>query len=341
MNYSDPALAAGPFAARIGAASRILLLTHVNPDGDAVGSLLGMWHALRALGKQAVALALPPLPLYTHWLPGVEHVQLYRRGAELPPCDLVIMLDTASPARTAAIYEEHAAALAALPLLIVDHHVTNDGGGALNLINPRAASTCELLFGLLRAMGRPISPELATCMLLGHTTDTQSYQTSSTTPATLHVAAELLACGADHAQVVRNVYYALPGPSAQLVGLALARLQVRDGVAWTTVTRAMMDVSGAEDEAADEVLRVMQRIGEARAMALFKERVNGATKLSLRSRAPLNVAQLAQRWGGGGHAQAAGATLETPPDEAAAEVLPYLYSLVGGAGATGPRKDLS
>ena len=328
MIFSDPALAAGPVAARIGAASRILLLTHVNPDGDAVGSLLAMWHALRALGKDALPLALPPLPFYTHWLPGVEHVQLYRRGGDLPPCDLVIMLDTASPARTAAIYEEHAAALAALPLMIVDHHVTNDGGGALNLISPQAASTCELLYGLFRAMDVPISAELATCLLLGHTTDTQSYQTSATTPASLHVAAELLALGANHQQVVRHVYYALPGTSAQLVGLALAHLQVRDGVAWTTVTRAMMDASGAEDEAADEVVRVMQRIGEAHAMALFKERANGTTKLSLRSRAPINVAQLAQRWGGGGHAQAAGATIELPPDAAAAEVLPALRAVV-------------
>jgi phosphoesterase RecJ-like protein len=264
---------------------------------------------------------------------------------EIPRCDLVIMLDTATPARTGAIYEDRADELAHLPLIIIDHHVTNDGGGVLNLIDPRAASTCQLLFGLLRALQAPITPDAATCLLLGHTTDTQSYQTGSTSPAALHVAAELLALGADHRGVVREVYYALPGSSAQLIGLALAGLQVRDGMAWTTVTRAMMDATGAEDEAADEVLRVMQRIGGIGAMALFKERSDGTTKLSLRSRAPINVAQLAQRWGGGGHAQAAGATLNLPPAQAEAEVLPLLHTLAGATGAgvpSGrPRKDPS
>jgi bifunctional oligoribonuclease and PAP phosphatase NrnA len=337
MIMTDPAQAAAPFAERIHAARRVLLLTHVNPDGDAIGSLLGMWHALRALGKEAVALALPPLPLYAAWLPGAEAIQLYQRGDPLPPCDLVIMLDTATPTRIGVISEEHRQALAELPLLIVDHHVTNDGGGSLNLINPAAASTCELLFGLVRAMHVPISPALATCLLLGHTTDTLSYQTSSTSAASLHTAAELLAHGADHAAVVREVYYTLPASSARLIGMALAEMQVRDQMAWATVTREMMARSAAEDEAADEVIRVMQRIGEARALALFKERADGTTKLSLRSRAPLDVARLAQRWGGGGHAQAAGATLMLTPAEAEAEVLPLLAALARTGEAPGGR----
>jgi bifunctional oligoribonuclease and PAP phosphatase NrnA len=340
MLYTDPAQAAEPFARQIDAADRILLLTHLNPDGDAIGSLLAMWHALRALGKDAVPLALPPLPFYTSELPGIDQLVLYRRGDALPECDLVIMLDTASPGRLGAISEEHAATLAARPLAIIDHHVTNDGGGALNLINPAAASTCELLFRLLGAMGAPVSPELATCLLLGHTTDTQSFQTSSTTPASLRVAAELVERGADQPAVIRNVYYALPATSARLVGLALARLQVADGVAWTTVSQAMMAESGAEDEAADEVVRVMQRIGEARAMVLFKERGDGTTKISLRARAPINVATFAQRWGGGGHAQASGATLSVTPAEAEAEVLPLLRALVEGkSAAAGPREQ--
>jgi bifunctional oligoribonuclease and PAP phosphatase NrnA len=330
MNYSDPALAAEPFARQIDAAEHILLLTHLNPDGDAIGSLLGMWHALRAIGNDVVALALPPLPFYTANLPGIDHLVLYRRGMQLPAADLVIMLDTAALGRLGAISEEHAAELAARPLAIIDHHVTNDGGGALNLINPAAASTCELLYELLVAMGVPIDAGLATCLLLGHTTDTQSFQTSSTTPASLRVAAELIERGADQQAVVRNVYYALPATSARLVGLALARLQVEAGVAWTTVTRAMMAESGAEDEAADEVVRVMQRIGEARASVLFKERGDGTTKLSLRSRPPIDVARFAQRWGGGGHAQASGATLTITPAEAEAEVLPFLRALVAG-----------
>lgn len=328
MIYNDPTNAAGPIAERIAAAQHILLLTHVNPDGDAIGALLGVWHALGALGKQRTALVMPPLPGYTLWLPGVEAIALYQSGSSLPPADLVIMVDTASLERIGAIGEEHAATLGALPLIVIDHHVTNDGGATLNLIDAAAASTCDLLYRLFDAMHVPISPALASCLLLGLTTDTQSFQTSATRPASLRAAAALLEAGADHKHVIDAVYYELPPNSAALIGHALAGMHFEAGVAWLTVTRTMMDATNAEDEASDEVIRVLQRIGAARVMALFKERRDGTTKISLRSRAPLNVAAIAQRWGGGGHAQAAGATLNMPPAEAIAAVIPLLKLLV-------------
>jgi phosphoesterase RecJ-like protein len=327
MIYTDPREAAAPFAAQIAGARRILLLTHINPDGDAIGALLGVYHTLRAIGKQAVPLAMPPLPSYTLWLPGIAETLQYHRNTALPAVDLVMMVDTATLERVGPVYADHPA-LAAVPLVIVDHHVTNVGGGALNLIQPAAASTCELLYALFHAMQAPITSDAATCLLLGHTTDTQSYQTSATSPAAMRTAADLLGLGADHTGVVREVYYALPAASAQLVGMALMTLRTEDRVAWSTVTQAMMRESGAEDEAADEVVRVMQRIGAARALAIFKERADGTTKLSFRSRAPINVAALAQRWGGGGHAQAAGATLAATPIQAEAEVIPLLKALV-------------
>jgi phosphoesterase RecJ-like protein len=325
--YNDAALAAPMFAARIADADRILILTHVNPDGDAVGSMLGVWHALRALGKAAIALASSPLPAYASWLPGADQIQVYRQGMPLPDADLVIMVDTASLARVGRIYDDYEQALAMLPLLIVDHHVTNEGAGALNLIRPEAASTCELLYDLFRAMDLPMSGNLATCLLLGLTSDTQSYQTSSTRASSLRAAADLLDLGADQRRVVHEIYYTLPASSVSLIAAALNELRHEGSVAWTTVTQAMMRVSGAEDDAADEIVRLMQRIGHIRALVLFKERVDGTTKISLRSRPPLDVAVLAQRWGGGGHAQAAGATLLMSPDQAAREVLPRLRAL--------------
>src|SRR5690348_9036629 len=115
MIYDNAAQAAPAIAERIAAADRILILTHINPDGDAIGSLLGMWHALRSLGKQAIPLASSPLPSYTLWLPGAEHVQVYRPDFEFPDVDLAILLDTASLARVGRIYDDHATALAALP----------------------------------------------------------------------------------------------------------------------------------------------------------------------------------------------------------------------------------
>jgi phosphoesterase RecJ-like protein len=326
--YDDAAQAAPAMLERIAGANRILILTHINPDGDAIGSLLGMWHALRALGKQPLGLASSPLPSYALWLPGVDQVQIYQPGQALPEADLAILLDTASLARVGRVYDEHAAALAALPVLIVDHHVTNDGAGTLNLIRPAAASTCELLFVLFQAMGLTITPAIATCLLLGLTTDTQSFQTSATTAETLRAAAGLLELGADNRRIVHEVYFALPSSSATLMGMALAEMRREGPLAWTTVTQAMMRATGAEDEAADEVVRIMQRIAGVRALVLFKERYDGTTKISLRAHPPFDVASLARTWGGGGHAQASGATLLMPPEEAANEVLPRLRQLV-------------
>ncbi len=327
MIYNDAALAAPIFAARIADADRILILTHVNPDGDAIGSMLGAWHALRALGKDAIALASSPLPSYATWLPDADQIQVYRQGTPLPGANLVLMVDTASLARVGRIYDDHQQALATLPLIIVDHHVTNDGAGALNLIQPEAASTCELLYDLFRAMDLPMTAELATCLLLGLTSDTQSYQTSATRASSLRAAADLLDLGANQRRVVHEIYYALPASSAALIAAALSELQHEGAVAWTTVTLTMMRATGAEDDAVDEVVRLMQRIGHIRALVLFKERSDGTTKISMRSRPPIDVAMLAQRWGGGGHAQAAGATLLMSPDQAAREVLPQLRAL--------------
>lgn len=328
MIHTDPAIAAASIAGHIAAAQQILLLTHINPDGDAIGALLGVWHALGTLGKQRTALVTPPVPGYARWLPGADQMVTYEAGMPLPDADLVIMVDTASLTRIGGVYDEHAATLATLPLIIVDHHVTNGGEATLNLVDPASASTCDLLYRLFHAMQLPISPDLATCLLLGLTTDTQSFQTSATRPETLRAAAALLEAGADHGRIIGEVYYGLPPSSAALIGHALAGLRFEAGVAWVTVSRAMMATTDAEEEASDEVIRVLQRVGAARALALFKERSDGTTKVSLRSRAPLNVAQVAQRWGGGGHAQAAGATLNMTPAEAEVAVVPLLMALV-------------
>ncbi|MBS1968016.1 MAG: bifunctional oligoribonuclease/PAP phosphatase NrnA [Chloroflexi bacterium SZAS-1] len=326
--YTDPILAAPALTDQINQAKRILILTHINPDGDAIGSLLSVWHVLKTMGKEVIPLASSPLPGYTTWLPGAEQIQVYRAGMSLPEVDLVVMVDTATLGRVGRIYDEHVHELTTLPIVIVDHHVTNEGAGTVNLIDPAAASTCELLCELFQAMGITIDADLATCLLMGITTDTQSFQTSATTATSMRVAADLLDLGADQLRVVREVYFALPASSAELIGQALAEMR-RDGpIAWARVTLAMMRDTGAEDEAVDEVVRMLQRVSGVRALVVFKERQDGTTKISLRSVQPINVALLATYWGGGGHAQAAGATLNMSPEQAEHEVLPRLQELV-------------
>ena len=330
MILSDATAAAAPAAALLQRARRVLVLTHLNPDGDAIGSLLGMAHVLHALGKQVIAMAYPSLPQYVRWLPGAESIEIYRAGTTFPEVDLLVITDTAAAHRLGPIWEDYAAVITQLPMVVIDHHLTNDGMGVVNLIDASASSTCELVYELLVALALPIDAATATCLLMGLTTDTQSFQTSATGARALRAAAALIEQQADRAQIVDSVYNALPAASALLIGRALAEMHSEHGVSWTTVTHAMVRETGAEDAAADEVVRVLQRVAEARALVLFKERSDGTTKLSLRSRPPIDVARFAQRWGGGGHAQASGATLQMSPERAQAEVVPLLQSLVRG-----------
>jgi phosphoesterase RecJ-like protein len=326
--HTDPAAAAPIIAQTLADANRVLILSHINPDGDAIGSMLGVWHVLRAMGKTATPLASSTYPEVAECLPGIEHVQVYQPGTPLPPADLIWMVDTAAPQRVGPLYDEHAAELNHLPLIIVDHHVTNEGLGRVNLVDSHAASCAELLYRLFCAMGVAVTPETATCLLLGLTTDTQSFQTNSTRPQTLRIAADLVEAGADQPAIVQTVYYATPYSTAQMLGLALSQIQREDGLIWTSISREMMQQTHASDSAYDEVTSVMMRIDGMRISALFKERRDGTVKLSLRSKAGIDVAEIARTWGGGGHTQAAGATLPCSLDDAQRDVLAALRELL-------------
>jgi bifunctional oligoribonuclease and PAP phosphatase NrnA len=329
MIYTDIQAAAPAFQQQLAAARRVLLLTHVNPDGDAIGSLLGAAHALRDSGREPICLLASPPPSYCAALPGAEWLAVYERGAALPDADLTWMLDTATPQRVGAIAEEHLPELLARPLMITDHHVTNEGGGLVNLIDPAAASNADLLFRLLRAMELPISPAAATCLYLGTITDTQSFQLSSTKPQTLETAAAMRQAGADLASVINAVYFSTPESTLRLTALVLSGLQREGGLLWATMTQAQQQATGAEDEAADDTVMRMQRVEGMRALVLLKERPDGSTKISLRSVPGIDVSAIAKQWGGGGHKQAAGATLALTPAEAEAAVLPQLRALLG------------
>lgn len=328
MIYTDPAEAAPAFQQRLSAAKRILLLTHINPDGDAIGSQLGLFHTLRELGKQPIALASPPLPSYVLGLPGIEYVTTYSPGMALPEVDLVWLVDTAAIDRIGDISKDHATTLTERPLLIVDHHVTNSGGGQVNLIDPGSASCAELLFRLLRAMQLPVSPAAATCLLMGTYTDTQSFQTSATSSPSLRTAADLLDAGADQHAIVEAVYYAIPLSTIRLTAMALSTIQSEGGLVWATVSREMLAEAGANEDATDDTVKRMQQVEGMRACVLLRERADGTVKISLRSRPGIDVARVAGNWGGGGHTQAAGATLQMGLTEAVEVVLARLREVV-------------
>lgn len=324
MFTTDPTTAAAPIAQQIAAASAILLLTHVSPDGDAIGSMLGLWHALNDSGKKALPLASSALPSYVMNLPGIEHVTVYQSGQKLPEHDLVIMVDTASLSRVALVFEEHREELLSKPIIIIDHHATNDGAASLNLIDSERASCAELVYDLLKAMGLPISAASATCLQMGIITDTQSYQTHSTNGESLRVSAELLPLGADQRQIVHDVYFNSSYNNLIAIGRALGEMQREGEILWANLTQELLRSTGAEDDVSDDIVKMMQRCSDGRICVLFKERYDGTVKISLRSHPGFDVSVVAQTWGGGGHRQAAGATLKMGLEDARREVLARL-----------------
>lgn len=329
MLYSTVADAAPAFArllAERGTAGRsILIVTHLNPDGDAIGSLTGLGMALELMGHRPTLLAPSPVPPFVARMPGVERIQCYTENPLLPEdADLVILVDTGDLQRIGRVWVEAQAYLAARPLAVIDHHVTNSGEGTVNLVAPHRASTCELVYELVRAWDVPVTPDMATALMLGLVTDTQSFRTSNTTPASLRVAAELVEAGADRERIVQDVYRNIPATTARLLGLALNRLQYDDQLVWTCVSREMQVAAGADEDGYSEVTDYLAKLGGFRACILLRERPDGAVKVSFRSLPGVDVAAVAQRFGGGGHRQAAGCTIHASLAEAEALVLPAL-----------------
>ncbi|MBA3944690.1 MAG: bifunctional oligoribonuclease/PAP phosphatase NrnA [Herpetosiphonaceae bacterium] len=332
MMYTTVADAAAPLRQIIAGKHHILVISHVNPDGDAIGSVVGLGLALEQQGHQTTWLVPTPVPPFATRMPGAERVQSYSQDQRLPATvDLVILVDTGDVQRITSIWEEQQTYLRARPLIVIDHHVTNSGEGLCNLVDPLSSSTCELIYGLLRAWDVEFTPELATALLFGITTDTQSFRTSNTTPSALRAAADLLEQYADREAIVRDVYHNTPFTYGKLLALALAEMQRAGDVVWTHVSQEMQRITGADDEAGSEVTDYLAGLGEFKASALFKERRDGTVKVSFRSNPPVDVASVAQQWGGGGHRQAAGCTIMQPLSDAEPLVIAALLQAVEGA----------
>ena len=329
MLYST-AEAAAPELARFfhlptGKRCHVLLITHVNPDGDAAGSLLGLGLALEALGHRITLLTPTTVPPFVANLPGIERVQSYSENPSLPTdVDLIVLVDTGDMRRIARIWEEARDYVLARPIAVIDHHVTNSGEGVVNYVDASRSSTCELIYEVLRAWDFAITPEIATALLFGVITDTQSFRTSNTTPSALRVAADLLEAGGNREQIVHDVYNNVPATTAKLLGHALHALQYDDRIVWTHVSTAMQAETGADPDAYSEVTDYMTSLGGFVAYALFKERGDGTVKVSMRSLPGVDVSAVAARFGGGGHRQAAGCTIAAPLPEVEERVLTAL-----------------
>lgn len=305
-------------------AQRIALLAHEHPDGDCIGSALGLAHILRLTGKICVPVCADPAPETLSFLPGLETLQ-HTLGDER--FDLVIALDAGELTRFGPLYERHRAFLDYVPLLNIDHHVSSQGCGQVNIIDPTAAATGELLVLFQQQAGLPLDADAALCLLTGIITDTGSFQFLSTTPRTMTTGALLLQAGAVAETIVKPIYRTHPLAQARFQAAVVTQAQTSCAgrLIWSFATDEMLAATGATPEMDDNFSGMLRDIEGVQIAAFFKNYGEpGQTRLSLRCSAPYDAAQICVRLGGGGHARAAGAHIPRPLHEAIPMVVAML-----------------
>lgn len=297
-----------------------LLISHVRPDGDAVGSLLGLYHHLIEGGKKATPFLADPVPEIYNFLPGIENIQ---STVEPSKFDAVIVMDTNGVDRLG------------LPLPIgeysklivnIDHHPSNESFGTINWVNPQASSASEMVLDLIGAGERDLSPATATCLYAGIMTDTGRFQFSNTTGNTFRNCAVLADKGADIVDLAHKLYMNIPLPRIRLTGRCLAEAQIKGSVAWAVVTRDDMERYQARNEHLDGIVNQLSAAAGIEVAVLFHEMGDGLIKVSLRSRSRLDVNELAGHFGGGGHVNAAGLRIELPLSQAVDKVMQKVFA---------------
>jgi len=300
-------------AAAIGESRSIVLACHVNPDGDALGSLLGLALALIPLGKDLVCLSQDGVPDILRFLPGAEMVVT---TTDVPAFNLALVVDSGELARVGESVKPLVAR--ARRVVDIDHHVTAGAFGDIRVLDAQAASTAEIVYALLQTLVVPITPDIATCLFTGIITDTGSFRFQNVTPNTLRVAAKLLEAGAPPAHISENVFENRTFAATRLLGQALSALsQTPDGqIIWTHITAQDFRTIGATDQDTEGVVNYVRGVRGAEVGILFREMETDKIRVSLRSRESVNVAEIAARFGGGGHRMASGCTVDAPLAEA-------------------------
>ncbi len=297
-------------ASAISGAETIGISSHVNPDGDSIGSLLGLAMLLQAAGKRTFPCFPEPWkypPQYT-FLPGRE--LLIEPAALEEGLELFVALDCSNPERLGPLQER---AESAGMLLNIDHHEDNRLYGGINLVDESASSTSELVYKAGKAAGFPMSPDIATCFYTGVVTDTGRFQHRNTSPGTFITASQLAAAGADIFQVVKEVYGNQSLSYTRILGRVLQRIEVLEEYefAYSFITQRDLAETGAVLPETEDLIDHMRSLRGTRVVALLKELADGKVRVSLRSRDGFEVGPIARRLGGGGHAMAAGYTSES------------------------------
>jgi phosphoesterase RecJ-like protein len=305
----------------------IACLPHKDADADSLGSALGFAASMRGMGREVRVLVPSPLPRMLEYLPGFDTIS-EDAGTDI---DVLFTFDCATVAR----FGDKQELIRRTPTVVnIDHHVSNEGFGTVNLIEATASATGQVVHRLLTGIGAPITADVATNLYAALFTDTGGFRHENTTEAALRLGADLVAAGANPGWVALKSYKSRSVPQLKLEGLAVARLRTElDGrLVWSEITLRMLEEAGADMMESEGVIDQLQSIDTMAIAILFKESSPDVTKVSVRTRDPYDATAVCRPFGGGGHHRAAGAELREPLAEFEPRVLEVARELLRSSG---------
>jgi phosphoesterase RecJ-like protein len=300
---------------------RFIITSHARPDGDAVGSVLALAEVLEQLGCQADIVLADPVPLIYRTLPNIDRIHYAASASDIAPDPTVaaVLLECDSIARTGLL------GLEGRTLINIDHHASGRPFASINWIDEDACAVAAMVYRIAVAAKVNITPSMATCLYTAILSDTGSFTFSCTNAETFALAHHLADRGANPSQIARDIYFSNPASKIRLLGAALSNLQCDGPLAWTWVTNHDMSIAGADAEDCEGVVNYLISIAGIES-AVFLRELPSATqfRLSIRSKGKIDVAQIAENLGGGGHRSASGCTLDGPLGVATNRILAEL-----------------
>lgn len=317
-------------AERIGSillkSQRILIIIHIYPDGDCIGSSLALWLGLQSLGKDVMIVSEHAIPSSYDFLPGNGEIRL--SSTVSGEFDMIVAVDVSEKGRMGSavqLFEQ------GKTTINIDHHTTNENFAMINWIESNVAATGELIYRLLKTMNIKFTKEIAICLYTAISTDTGSFRFSNTTAEAFSIAAHLVAMGANPGEIGEYVFDTKPLNVLKLLGVLLGGLETSKcgKVAWMTLTAEMMDEFSVMSSDVEGFVNYARMIDGINVALLFREE-GSFVKVSWRGRGNINVAALAAKFGGGGHAKAAGCTVEGNIEEVRQRVITEVCNSLSG-----------
>jgi phosphoesterase RecJ-like protein len=320
---------------RLRSARRVLAVSHENPDADTLGATLGVVRLVEALGGTADPVCTDPVPALYAFIEGVDR---FRTDPDTTTAyDLLVISDCGSLERVGEVAARHAELFERLPRVIIDHHASNDAAEAADWIDPAAAATCEMVALLATRLGVALNDgggAMAAALMAGIVMDTATFAHPNATPRTLLVSAALVEAGAPLSDISRRLYRTKPDAQLRLFGLILGRLESADDgrIVWSSITDADITTTGAERAHSEGIIDLLSQAEAAEVAIIFKQS-GKATRVSVRTKpGGVDATVLTGRFGGGGHARAAGASIDAPLEDARPPVLAEATRLVAALG---------